>query len=80
MTINDLLSANNFSLQFFKGETFVMDGLKCNSFREFYELVKKGFCYGSQYTIKAKIENQLINYKSLKNIIQEYEKVHDNLG
>lgn len=79
MTVNNLLSANDFSLQFFEGETFVMDGLKCNSFQEFYESIKKGFCYGSQFIIKVKIGDNIIDYKSLKNIVQEYEKLSSSL-
>lgn len=74
MTVNNLLSANDFSLQFFEGETFVMGGLKSSSFQEFCKLIRKGFCYGSQYTIKAKIGNKLIDYKDFKNIIQEYDR------
>lgn len=71
MTVNDFLSANDFSLQFFEEETFVMDGLKYNSFEEFYESIKKGFCYGSQFIIKVKIDKELIDYKEFKNILRK---------
>lgn len=85
MTIDDIISADNFSLQFFKDEVFAMDGFKCNSFQEFYKLIRKGFCYGSQYTIKVKIGKELIDYKEFKNILRKsgymrnYNKVIDSL-
>lgn len=71
MTINDFLSANDFSLQFFEGETFIMNGLKSNSFQEFCKRIRKGFCYGSQYTIKVKVGEELVDYKEFKKILYE---------
>lgn len=81
MTINDIISANDFSLQFFENKRFAMDGFKCSSFQKFCKWLRGGFWYGSQYTIKAKIGEELIDYEKFKNILykngymRNYDKV-----
>lgn len=69
MTIDDIISANSFSLQFYENGVYAMDGFKCNSFHEFCKLIRKGFCVGSQYTIKVKVNKELIDYCKFKDIL-----------
>lgn len=71
MHIKDIRSANNFALYFYEDEVYCMKTTECNSFEEFIKRIKEGFCKGVQYTVKARIGEELIDYVEFKNILRK---------
>lgn len=70
MDIKDIKSANNFALHFYENEVYCMKTTECNSFEEFLKHIKEGFCKGVQFTVKAKIGENLIDYDEFIKILR----------
>lgn len=70
MNIKDIKSANNFALHFYDG-VYCMKMNECNSFEEFLKHIKEGFCKGVQFTVKAKIGEELIDYDEFIKILRK---------
>lgn len=68
MSFKEIYSAKLLQLEFYERNEFVMPGLISRSFEEFNKKFREGFCYGSQYTIKIRIDDKLI-------LIEEYKKL-----
>lgn len=69
MDIKDIKSANNFALYFYENEVYCMKGYECSSFEEFLKHIKEGFCKGVQYSVKAKIGEEFIDYTEFKKLL-----------